>query len=191
MLYLEQTKHLQLYPYCSRGKTFRTEFSRIAEIHSLIPHHVHVMALTATAGVSTRRKIIGSLNMKKVHIVSHNPCKENIVEEKPADIADILSPIVDDILENNRNAERTIIFCRNLQNCADIYHFFKSRLRKNMYYPATAPPLSKFRLVDLFTSVTEESVNRNILANFTAATGLCRVVVGTIAFGIWASIHRT
>ena len=187
MLYLEQTKHLQLYPYCSRGKTFRTEFSRIAEIRSLIPHHIHMMALTATAGLSTRRKIIGSLNMKKVHIVSRNPCKGNItyiVKEKPADIADILSPIVDDILENNRNAERTIIFCRNLQNCADIYHFFKSRLRKNMYYPATAPPLSKFRLVDLFTSVTEESVKRNILANFTATTGLCRVVVGTIAFGM-------
>ena len=96
MLYLEQTKHLQLYPYCSRGKTFRTEFSRIAEIRSLIPHHVHVMALTVTVGVSTRRKIIGSLDMKKVHIVSRNPCKENItyiVKEKPADIADILSPI--------------------------------------------------------------------------------------------------
>ena len=34
--------------------------------------------------------------MKKVHIVSRNPCKGNItyiVKEKPADIADILSPI--------------------------------------------------------------------------------------------------
>jgi len=30
------------------------------------------------------------------------------VKEKPTDIADILSPIVDDILENNRNAEQTI-----------------------------------------------------------------------------------
>ena len=47
--------------------------------------------------------------MKKVHIVSRNPHKEKyIVKEKPTDIADILSPIVDDILENNRNAEQTI-----------------------------------------------------------------------------------
>ena len=176
-----------MYLYCSRGKTFRTEFSRIAEIRSLIPHHVHMMALTATAVVSTRRKIIGSLNMKKVHIVSRNPRKENItylVKEKPTDIADILSPIVDDILENNRNAERTIIFCQNFEDCADMYHFFKSKLRRKLYYPTTAPPLSKFRLVYMFTSITEESVKRNILTNFTDPTGLCRVVVGTIAFGM-------
>ena len=67
-----------------------------------------MMTLTATAVVSTRRKIIGFLNMKKAHIVSRNPRKENItyiVKEKPTDIADILSHIVDDILENNRNAE--------------------------------------------------------------------------------------
>lgn len=63
------------------------------------------MALMATAVVSTRRMIIGSLNVKKVHIVSRNPRKEYIVKEKPTDIADILSPIVDDILECNRNAE--------------------------------------------------------------------------------------
>ena len=36
----------------------------------------------------------------------------------------------------------------------------------------------------MFTSVTEESVKRNILTNFTDPTGLCRVVVGTIAFGM-------
>ena len=69
--------------------------------------------------------------------------------------------------------------CTRFHRPVHIYHFFKSRLRKKIYYPATAPPLSKFRLVDLFMSVTEESVKRNILANFTAATELCRVVVGT------------
>ena len=71
--------------------------------------------------------------MKKVHIVSRNPHKENItyvVKEKPTDIADILSPIVDDILENNKNAEQTIIFCRNFEDCADMYHSSPGMLNK-------------------------------------------------------------
>lgn len=49
-----------------------------------------------------------SISEHEVHTVSRNPRKENItyiVMEKPTGIADILFPIVDDILENNRNAE--------------------------------------------------------------------------------------
>lgn len=146
-----------------------------------------MMALTATAVVSTRRKVIASLNMVDVYIVSRNPRKNNItyiVKKKPDDFADILSPIVDDVLENKRKANRVIIFCRNFHDCAEIYQYFKLKLKKFLYYPFTAPALSKFRLVDMFTSITEEEVKRNIIANFTAHDGLCRVVIGTIAFGM-------
>lgn len=69
-------------------------------------------------------------------------------------------------------------------NCAEIYHYFKLKLKKFFYYPVTAPALSKFRLVDMFTSITEDEVKKNIIANFTALDGLCRVVIGTIGFGM-------
>lgn len=75
--------------------------------------HVHMMAVTATAVISTRRKVIASLNMVDVHVDSQNSHKNNItyiVKEKSADIADILSPIVDDVFENNRNASWVIMF---------------------------------------------------------------------------------
>ena len=58
------------------------------------------------------------------------------------------------------------------------------QLKLDKYYPPTAPHLSKYRLVDMFTSVTDESVKTNIIRNFTSPNGHCRVVIGTIAFGL-------
>ena len=61
-----------------RGDCFRREFSRLGELHSVIPENVNVMALTATATVSTRREIIKILDMQKPVIVSIPPTKDNL-----------------------------------------------------------------------------------------------------------------
>ena len=45
---------------------------------SVIPENVNIMALTATATVSTRREIIKILDMQKPVIVSIPPIKDNI-----------------------------------------------------------------------------------------------------------------
>jgi ATP-dependent DNA helicase RecQ len=158
----------------------------IGHFHLWSSGHIHVMALTATATISTRRKILLSLNMKDCHVISRNPRKANIkyiVREK-LNMEDTFSPIIEDVSQNDRNAERTIIFCRNFRDCFDIYQSFRMRLKQRMYYPPTAPQVSKYRLVDVFTSVTEETVKTNIIQNFTSPDGCCRVVIGTIAFGM-------
>ena len=46
-----------------RGKKFRTDFSHIGEMRSLLPKRTNVMALTATANEKTRKVIISSLEM--------------------------------------------------------------------------------------------------------------------------------
>ena len=46
-----------------RGDCFRREFSRLGELRSVIPENVNVMALTATATVSTRREIMTCKNL--------------------------------------------------------------------------------------------------------------------------------
>jgi len=145
-------------------------------VRSLIPRHVQVMALTETATISTRRKIILSLDMQGCHVISRNPQKVTIEE--------VFSPVIEDVSLNSRNADRTIIFCQNVQDCFDIYQCFRMKLKPTMYYPPTAPQLSKYQLVDMFTSVTEESVKTNIIRNFTSPDGCCRVVLGTISFGM-------
>jgi len=155
-------------------------------VRLLVPQNVRMMALTATATTVTRRKIISSLSMNKCHVISRNPCKPNIqyVVRPKTTIEEVFAPIVDDILVKKRNAQRTIVFCRNFKECFDIYQYFRVHLRLDMYYPPTAPHLSKFRLVDMFTSVTDESVKTNIIRNFTSPNGHCWVVIGTIAFGL-------
>ena len=70
--------NLQGCSYNCRGDCFRREFSRLGELCSVIPENVNVMALTATATVSTRREILRVLDMQNPVIVSIPPIKDNI-----------------------------------------------------------------------------------------------------------------
>ena len=58
------------------------EYSRLEEVQSVIPTTVRVLALTATATISTRKYIIKSLNMQNPEIVYISPM--NIVMESPS-----------------------------------------------------------------------------------------------------------
>ena len=57
-------------------------------------------------------------------------------------------------------------------------------LKQDMYYPKGSPSVSKYRLVDMFTSITDDTVKTSIIKNFTSRGGCCRFVIGTIAFGM-------
>ena len=50
-------------------KWLRKEFSDLGEIGSIVPRCVHLMALTATATLSTRKFIIKNLDMQDTAIV--------------------------------------------------------------------------------------------------------------------------
>ena len=153
------------------------EFSRIAEVQFLISRHVGVIALTATATISTRRKIILSLDMQGCHVISRNPQIMNIkyIVRQKVTIEEVFSPVIEDVSLKSQNEDRTIIFCQNFRDCLDIYQCFRMKLKQRTYYAPTAPQLSKYQLVDTFTSVTEESVKTNIIRNFTSPDGCCRV----------------
>eukprot|EP00731_Ephydatia_muelleri_P011886 Em0006g780a len=60
------------------GDYFRQEFKYLGAVRSLIPSHVHVMALTATATVATRDTVVKILGMNSPTIVSASPDKPNI-----------------------------------------------------------------------------------------------------------------
>lgn len=122
--------------------------------------------------------------MKYCHVTSQNPCKSNIQYIVKTTIADVFAPVVNDLLVNKQDSQHTIILCRNFKECFDVYQYFRMQLKQDLYYPPTAPHLFKYRLVDMFMSVTDESVKTNIIRNFTLPSGHCRVVIGTIAFGL-------
>lgn len=97
-----------------RGESFRREFSRLGEVRSVIPEHVNVMALTATATTSSRAEIIQSLDMQNPVIVP--PIKDNIfycVLEKSS-ISASLCPLCDRLASRRTSMGRTINSVENI-----------------------------------------------------------------------------
>ena len=110
------------------------EFANLGDIASLLPS-IHTMALTATATISTRKAVCRSLGMKKPVIISESPNKINIVYKvtpNVKDVEDAFEPVVNEILRHRKAMDRVVIFCRSYDDSTLIYHFFRSKLGKNL-----------------------------------------------------------
>ena len=150
-----------------RGQSFRKEFSHLGEIRSIIPLNVHVMALTATATLSTRHYIMDTLSMKtgNTHIIYVPPVKDNIayyVADKPSGgIPEAFGPIAKRVKQDH-NIGRIIIFCRTYEAVTSIYSYFKTELGEHYTEPKGSPNYVKYRVVDMFTHCTHTSVRTKI-----------------------------
>ncbi|KAL5509555.1 hypothetical protein EMCRGX_G004946 [Ephydatia muelleri] len=69
-------------------------------------------------------------------------------------------------------------------DCAMLYKLFQSQLKKEFTEPIGAPNISRFRLVDMFTSVTDKEVQDSIISSFCKSDTCLRVVICSIAFGM-------
>ena len=158
---------------------------RIGEIRSIIPPGVHVMALTATATKKLRYAVSAAIGMRNPFVVAVAPCKRNLMYSVSTlvSVEETLQPLVYRLYKERTTMPRTIIYCRSYDVCADIYMFFRSRLGDYFTEPTDAPDLIEFRLVDMFTSVTDPSHKDYIIQAFTNESHL-RIVIATIAFGM-------
>ena len=143
------------------------------------------MALMATATRQTRKSIFSTLHMLKPKIVYLRPIKDNIFFSVAikSSIEQVFSPIVHRLLEERMTMDRIIIFCRKYSEVSSIYSYFKRSLCDSFTEPRGAPDLSRYRLVEMYTRCTQQSVKDSIVQNFTSASQL-RVVICTIAFGM-------
>lgn len=78
---------------------------------------------------------------------------------------------------------KTIIYGQSFSVCADIYIFLRGELGTNFTEPVHAPDVPSFRLVDMFTSVTDSWHKTEIIQLFKKRSSL-RIVIATIAFGM-------
>ena len=170
-----------------RGKQFRREFANIAEMRSLVPAHVKLMALTATASRSSRKNIMQILCMENAAITSITPNKTNIVyhvEQWKEGIHEVMEGVVERVMLNRTECKRTIIYCRTISDCIDVFKYFRKKLGKDMFEPQGSPNLSQFRIVDMYCSCTSTDVQKSILSSFMKPSGKLRIVIATIAFGL-------
>ena len=149
--------------------TFRREFARLGEIRSLLPPGVNVMALTATATSTLRASVMKMLSIQQAVVIAVSPNKSNIrysVSPFTTLEATFIS-VVTELRENKVSMDRTIIFCRTLDDCASLYLFFKKQLGKDFLRPTDAPDLSQYCVVDMYTSCTHSALKNKIIQSFT------------------------
>ena len=118
-------------------------------------------------------------------IVSIPPIKDNIhfcVSEKSS-ISLSLSPVCEALADQRTKMGRIIIFCRTYDEVTTVYYLFKQKLGLGFTEPPGAPDLAQFRLVDMYTHCTHQSVKDKILSQFTMSSPL-RIVVATVACGM-------
>jgi len=114
--------------FCLRGSAkdsaqhpFREWFSRIGEVRSLLPTPP-ILAITATASKSARRKIAKSLYMRDTKVIVQNPDRPNIKlhQQKVSS-----SSSLNETLAWIDGTVRTIIFTKTIKDCATVYRTIK------------------------------------------------------------------
>ena len=81
-------------------------------------------------------------------------------------------------------ANKALIYCRYHREVANFYELFRKQLGVNFSSPAGYGDITKYRLVDMYTSVTVDSVKKQIVKSFCDPKGRLRIVVCTVAFGM-------
>ena len=71
-------------------------------------------------------------------------------------LVDTFTPVLDTLKTERATMTRIIIYGHSVALCADIFLFFKAGLGENITEPSAAPDLSRFRLVDVLNSVTDQ-----------------------------------
>ena len=117
------------------------------------------MALTATATRSLRGAVCKTLGMDNPVIVTVSPDKTNMVFSvaRFESLETTFRPTMEKLKYERINMQRTLIFCKSQETCAQLYLMFKSFLREEFTQPKGYPDLPQFRLVDMFMSSTHPS----------------------------------
>lgn len=159
---------------------------RLGEVRSLIPKDVNVMALTATATRSLRGAVCKTLGMDNPVVVTVSPDKTNMVFSVAhfESLETTFRPTMEKLKHERTNMQRTLIFCKSQETCAQLYLMFKFFLREEFTQPKGYPDLPQFRLVDMFMSGTHPSVKESITSLIQSPTSNLRVLICTVAFGM-------
>ena len=143
----------------------------MGEIRSLLPAAVKVLALTATATKTLRGKVAEVIGLIDPLVISVCPCKPNIVYAMSSFISlpDTFDPLLHEL--------RTIVYCRTLEQCSKLYRLFRTGLGDSFTEPPDAPAsLSRFRLVEMYTSCVDVDVKSQIILSFSSDIYPLRII---------------
>ena len=127
----------------------------------------------------------GVVGLRNPMIIAISPCKKNIMYRvsRFSSIQETFKPVLECIKKLRLSMPRIIIYCRRYEDCHHLYVFFQNGLGDKFLEPQDAPDRSGFRLVEMYSKLTDIDVKEDILKSFTRNSPL-RIVCATVAFGM-------
>ena len=145
------------------------------------------MALTATATKETYRIITERLCMNDPNLVGLSSVRNNIkyAVEPFCELDNLCSLLSKELLEQRASTPKTVLFCRTLQACANVYQGIKKLVGARITEPPGLPVnLIKFRLIDIFTAGSKTEMREAVIAEFCRSDTKLRLIIATCAFGL-------
>lgn len=159
----------------------------MGEVRSPLPDGIPVLALTATATPSTKKKIMHSLAMQSCFEVVISPNRKNIrlhVQKGSADIEENFSCLLDMVKENNITCPRILVYTQSVPVCSAIFTFLMRRLKNLAFWPHDARQISRNRMVAMYHAGTDQTIQKTVLDSLGKPDGIVRVVLATSALSM-------
>ena len=151
---------------------FRQEYSRLAELRSILKRNTPFVALTATATKSVRGLIIKELAMEDCIELVTIPNKPNIRFSVAAIDSDDLSSsfqwLINELRTKKLNTQKVLVFCRKKSHLKDLYEVFHEELGPDSYVlPSGEEPMDdRTRLFAMYhkktSDITKEVVEKEL-----------------------------
>ena len=135
------------------GTVFRAWYGEVCQLRSLLPNGVPFSAMTATSTSLVCKVILDQLSMRDARIISVSPDRQNIrysvvVASRDLDLS--FKWLMDELLEHKTETPKTLIFCRSIQSCSNLFKLFLFTLKQFAYFPEGSPPSVQSRLFAMY-----------------------------------------
>jgi len=163
-----------------RGDKFRTAFSRIGELRSIVSDRVRVMALTATTAQHVFETVVSRFSMKDVKVVDMPPQRKNItLIVKPIQpLLEFVNELAFQIQVLKTSYPKTIIFCHTYNDCSAVFIMIEELLGAHFTDPPGYPTdMHEFRLVDTYTHAVTSAMKEKVLSSFAVPYSRLRVSI--------------
>ena len=183
-------KSFHIYSTLFREDDFRTAYASLGELCSIVPGNVNIMALTATATLSTFEIVKERLSLQEPIVIGVSPNRPNInLSVLPTKTLDSVVDIICEGLEKDRlSYPKTVVFCRSCQDCPKLYDAIIKKLGRAKSEPPGYPNLLEYRLVTMYTRASKSSMKELVMQIFRSDKSILRVLIATTAFSMGIDI---
>ena len=148
------------------------------------------VALTATASLSTRKYICDSLEMVDPTVIAILPNRMNLRYSlyKVSDhMETCFTWLVEELRIKRTDTIKTLVFCRSIASCSQLYAFFDYQLQEAVYVQGVTK-LQNVMFGMYHAKITDEEKSLLMKSFTNEKNGVCRVLFCTIAFGMGINI---